>query len=362
MTATRIAVINRIGWRWGFVLASALACSARAQVTPQRPTPVLPPAPPSFPGATVEPAPAPPVVRPAVVVPQPFRPIPQPLGLTNQTTVSKPIVRVVSGPPRVEMGTNVLVFDDEMKHETLKPGEYLAVMTFRFTNITTTNVTISAVRTSCGCTVPKLPAMPWTVAPGSSNAIEFHMDLRGKRGTLTKIATVESSSGVKSLALKGTIPDAPALAAGGAGGADSMGDRVRNLQIAAADRQAVFRGDCAKCHFEPAVGKMGESLYGAACGVCHEAEHRAAMVPDLRALKQSTDANYWKSWIINGKPGTLMPAFAQAHGGPLTDAQVESLTAFLDSPQFVKRQDTAAATPSGTDSTPAAAPAATAVR
>ena len=34
-----------------------------------------------------------------------------------------------------------------------------------------------------------------------------------------------------------------------------------NIQNALADRQAVFKGDCASCHVEKGVGKMGAELY-----------------------------------------------------------------------------------------------------
>ena len=34
--------------------------------------------------------------------------------------------------------------------------------------------------------------------------------------------------------------------------------------------------------------------------------------------------------ISIGKPGSLMPAFAQAQGGPLTDLQIANLAAFLN--------------------------------
>ena len=49
------------------------------------------------------------------------------------------------------------------------------------------------------------------------------------------------------------------------------------------------------------------------------------MVPDLHLMSQPTDYNYWKTNIANGKPGTLMPAFAASQGGPLTDAQIDDL-------------------------------------
>jgi mono/diheme cytochrome c family protein len=53
------------------------------------------------------------------------------------------------------------------------------------------------------------------------------------------------------------------------------------------------------------------------------------MVPDLHALKMEIGTNYWREWITNGKPGTLMPAFTSAQGGPLDDAQVDSLVDYL---------------------------------
>jgi cytochrome c553 len=107
------------------------------------------------------------------------------------------------------------------------------------------------------------------------------------------------------------------------------GTRDKNQLLAKADRQAVFKGECASCHVEKAIGKVGKDLYAAACGICHEAEHRATMVTDLHSLKHETNAEYWKTWIDNGKEGSLMPAFAQRHGGPLSDQQIASLVEYL---------------------------------
>ena len=44
-------------------------------------------------------------------------------------------------------------------------------------------------------------------------------------------------------------------------------------------------------------------------------------MPDLHALKQVTDLDYWKTIITLGKPHTMMPGFGAAQGGPLTDGQ-----------------------------------------
>jgi mono/diheme cytochrome c family protein len=106
-------------------------------------------------------------------------------------------------------------------------------------------------------------------------------------------------------------------------------NRTRNQTLALADHQAVFRGDCARCHAEPAKGKLGQELYVAVCGICHDAEHRADMVPLLGHSDQAHNPAYWRTWITFGKPGSLMPAFAHSLGGPLDREQIESLAAYL---------------------------------
>ncbi|MEW6161580.1 MAG: cytochrome c, partial [Verrucomicrobiota bacterium] len=124
-------------------------------------------------------------------------------------------------------------------------------------------------------------------------------------------------AGTKYLTVRAIIPDT------------GQDNRSRNMMIAMANRQAIFKNDCASCHAHPTVGKKGEALYQAACGICHEAEHRASMVPDLTALKNPTSKEYWELWVTKGKPGTLMPAFAKSEGGPLDEEQVASLVDYL---------------------------------
>jgi mono/diheme cytochrome c family protein len=216
------------------------------------------------------------------------------------------------------------------------------------TNVTSTNVTINWVRPSCGCTVAKLPPTPWTLKPGEGGNIDFNLDIRGKHGTLAKYVSVDTSAGQKLLLIKAIIPQRVVNAA--------MDGRMKNMQLAMQDRQVVFRGDCASCHAAPTVGKTGEALYTAACAICHDAPHRASMVPDLRALKKATDEEYWSFWIANGKPGTLMPGFAKAHGGPLDENQIRSLAEFMF--KTFPRADSAAQVPgASTNATTSASPA-----
>lgn len=223
-----------------------------------------------------------------------------------------------------------LQLDASEKSYTAKPGETSCVLRFAVKNVSAIPVTITQVVTSCGCTVAKLPSQPWTLAPDAGGDIELTVDLRGKFGEISKTAMIYTATGFKQLAVRIALPAAP----------DAPRTPAEMRRIAASDRQAVFKNDCANCHAAPAAGLMGSALYQLACGICHEPqnwvkpandrpEHNVPMVPNLRRLEHSTDRAFWKKMIEEGKEGTLMPAFAEAHGGPLTPKQVESLVEFL---------------------------------
>jgi mono/diheme cytochrome c family protein len=106
--------------------------------------------------------------------------------------------------------------------------------------------------------------------------------------------------------------------------------RAAAMKAATVDRQAVFKGDCASCHLPKVEGKYGQQLFEAVCAICHEAKHRATMVPDLHNLNVPTNEEFWRTWITAGKAGSLMPAFATSQGGPLNDLQIASLAAYLN--------------------------------
>lgn len=224
--------------------------------------------------------------------------------------------------PAVATQEQVLTWDALSKEVTAAPGETTAHFAFKVANTSKEDVTINWVRPSCGCTTAKLPPVPWKIAPGDGGEMSFDIDLRGKYGTLSKYVNVDTSHGQKMLTIKVTIPANQAPVPG-------VDARTRNMQLAMADRQAVFKNDCAGCHSTPTIGKKAEPLYQAGCAVCHDAPHRATMVPDLRAVKTPQTREYWMHWITNGKPGSLMPAFASSQGGPLSQEQIESLADYL---------------------------------
>ncbi len=233
---------------------------------------------------------------------------------------------VVPPPPgamQIVENTNAIAWTTRSLQYQAKAGETEAKFKFGLTNVSKEVVTIAGVHTSCGCTVAQLPSQPWVLQPGDHGDIGVTVDLRGKMGNLVKTVTVTSSVGIIPLMVQVSIPrvdpNSPLTAM----------DRDRNLKVAAVDRQAVFRGDCANCHVTPTIGKTGKALYVAACGICHEGEHRASMVPNLRALNKPTDAAYWTQWVSEGRVGSLMPAFASKNGGILSPHQVKTLVEYL---------------------------------
>jgi cytochrome c553 len=262
-----------------------------------------------------------------VIAAEQVAPQPGPLQPPPQV-VSQPVAVPVAPPPQPQpnmgdLSTSVIAWDSMDKAVSVDFGTPNAAYAFGFTNLSTKPVSILLVRTSCGCTTAKLPAMPWVIPPGSNDVLNINMNLLGKSGTVIKSVTVQTDHGIKNLLVRTTILPMQSTSGMTAGG------REQNQMLALQDRQAVFKGDCASCHAEPAKGKHGPELYTAACGVCHDAEHRASSVPDLKIAKQERNAEYWRNWIASGKLGTMMPAFAVSDGGILTDEQITSLVEHL---------------------------------
>lgn len=237
-----------------------------------------------------------------------------------QPPAAAPTAPVPAAPAAAVAEDLALTFDPPTQIYRAKSGELDATLIFRVTNVSAESTWITDVKTSCGCTLAKLPSQPWLLASGASGNLELTIDLRGKTGTLVKSATLETRRGVRTVVFQVILPPAPPLDAAA---------RARNLQLAATDRQAVFTGDCVRCHVTPTAGLSGEPLYKAACGICHAAEHRASMVPDLAHLGHPTNRDYWLALIVAGKPGTLMPGFSADLGGPLTKPQIESIASYL---------------------------------
>ena len=232
-----------------------------------------------------------------------------------------------------EVPTSAISWDVLEQRRVVNEGEGPVVFSFRMMNDSREAVVIENVTTSCGCTTFDSRAMPYSLAPGDSDTIKVSMSVTGKFGTVTKSVLVQTNCGSSTLLVTAELtPPASNISVDGlpSGAAMSSGTRGRNIGLAKADRQVIFKGDCAACHSRFAEGQIGYNLYLGACAICHDAKHRASMVPDLRtAGEEPRDAAHWRQHITDGIDGTLMPAFAKAKGGILSDEQIESLVKFL---------------------------------
>jgi cytochrome c553 len=260
--------------------------------------------------------------------------------MTVSAPIPPPVQLAVNSPPQVAttapiyvpdlshagdpLPDGVLAWDNLIQSTDVAADQAQAHFTFNLTNISSGIVAIVNVHPSCGCTTAQLPPMPWMLAPGTNGQINLTVNLAGKSGTLFKTVNIATDKGNKLLTLRINILPRPIP------NAMTDADRAHGIEAAKADRQAVFKNDCATCHVIPGNGKYGKALYDAVCAICHEGEHRASMVPDLHTLKTPTNESFWQVWIAHGKPGSLMPAFSSTENGPLNDMQIASLAAYLN--------------------------------
>ncbi len=179
------------------------------------------------------------------------------------------------------------------------------------------------VHPSCGCTTAQLPPMPWVLEPAANGQIKLTVNLAGKSGTLFKTVSITTDKGSKTLMLQIKIlpPVVPTL---------TDADRMAEWRWPRRTGRRFSRMIAPPATPSPAMANMVWLFITPFVRVCHEAEHRATMVPDLHTLKVPTNDQFWRIWIAHGKPGSLMPAFSNTDGGPLNDLQIASLAAYLN--------------------------------
>jgi len=274
-------------------------------------TPVKAVAPPALPAAATPPAPvstAPVAVPPVAAAPPAGGSVP--VYVPDLTHANEPLPQ------------GVIAWNATSQAVDVPAEEPQAHFLFAFTNISDKAFAITTVHPSCGCTTANIPALPWMIGPGVSGQIPITVNIGGRTGILFKSVFIATERGSQTLQLRINVQPAviPKL---------SDADRIKGMEIAKMDRQAVFKGDCITCHAKNIQGKYSKQLYDSVCAVCHEAENRASMVPDLHNLKVATNNDFWQTWIKFGKAGSFMPAFSSSQGGPLSDMQIASLAAYL---------------------------------
>lgn len=96
-------------------------------------------------------------------------------------------------------------------------------------------------------------------------------------------------------------------------------------------------GGCASESPDPRVDE-GRELYGRYCALCHGADGEGYAADQATALTNRTflataSDELLTRAIARGRPGTTMSAWGKAKGGPLSDADVGRIVAFLRSRQ-----------------------------
>jgi len=113
-------------------------------------------------------------------------------GGNNQNTIS---TDVISNPNTAsgEADNNLPVIEFEREiydFGKLIQGE-IATFNFRFTNTGKSNLVITQVKSSCGCTVSKFPRKE--IKPGEGDVIKVTFDSKGRKGNQNKMVTVVSN-------------------------------------------------------------------------------------------------------------------------------------------------------------------------
>jgi cytochrome c oxidase cbb3-type subunit III len=75
----------------------------------------------------------------------------------------------------------------------------------------------------------------------------------------------------------------------------------------------------------------GREIYGEQCALCHGSSGQGAVASALNSknfLENASDQIMFET-VRAGRPGTIMPAWAQDNGGPLTDEDIRDLVNFM---------------------------------
>ncbi len=165
---------------------------------------------------------------------------------------------------------------------------------------------------SCGCTIAKLRLKQ--LAPGESTFVDVRLDTTGIFGAINRDVIVASNDPFRKmlpLTIKCHIPDPHKGMT-----SDQLGKKI-------------FAGQCATCYADKGNGKLGKTLYLADCAMCHGVRAQGGLGPKLIPGNYS-DTKVTQQAISNGNEfNPTMPAFLKSHGGPLSQAQIDSIISYL---------------------------------
>lgn len=147
--------------------------------------------------------------------------------------------------------------------------------------------------------------------PGEKGRVQVTVDPSGKRGPVSKSVQVYSNDPRQPVVtLQVTM---------------QVRDAIHLRKDAAAN---IFDAACRSCHVDQGRGKTGFDLFRADCFMCHNAGTSAQNITQMSRRPES----YLRRAIRDGVVNTTMPGFAQKNGGPLSDAEIDSLVRSIKNP------------------------------
>lgn len=184
---------------------------------------------------------------------------------------------------------------------------------------------IKETKSSCGCTIAAMKKK--SIPAHSSELLKVVMDTSMKQGSIKKELTVKSND-----------PKKPISTIYVTANVENPHSNIGH------DIQAkIFQGRCAACHVDQGRGKIGEDLYLADCAMCHGFRARGGVAPGLLAFdyEKKEISAMLRKLIADGSPvHRSMPGFSKQHGGPLADAEIDSLISYLNwKSKLEKQQD-----------------------
>jgi hypothetical protein len=197
-------------------------------------------------------------------------------------------------------------FDDEEHNLGAVIRGEIATHTVSFENTGPEPLIIRKIGHSCGCIATA--ASGTTIAPGAKGTIAIRFDTKFLKGSVVKFVYVFTNDpryNPAILKIKANVTD--------------------DYHTTKYPADKIFYEPCARCHVSKGVGLKGRSLFYADCLMCHRQGVAGPSLTDLTKLS----GPQLKDRIESGKAGSKMAPFSISRGGPLNDAEVNSIVEYI---------------------------------
>lgn len=180
--------------------------------------------------------------------------------------------------------------------------------TFLLWNTGASTLYIRDLTVTCGCTVVDVSTR--SIDPGKSASLTVRIEPDAKEGLVEKSVTIATND-----------PDGPLRTVT----VRAQVQRDLHAMSSLAKEKSIFSQECRSCHVDRGMGKKGKELYAADCSMCHGSLEEKDHVRALNGPRLAEDLEDLRALIAQGNGRGSMPGFSKAAGGPLDDAEIDSL-------------------------------------